>query len=46
VASNGRVAVTVNGNTQAEILYMVSPAQFFSLAGMGDATARVDFFQQ
>jgi hypothetical protein len=46
VASNGRVAVTVNGNTQAEILYLVSPTQFFSLAGMGDATARVDVFQQ
>jgi hypothetical protein len=46
VATNGRVAVTETGNPEAEILYMVSPSQFFSLAGSGDTTARVDVFQQ
>jgi hypothetical protein len=51
VQSSGRVAVTENGNTQAQILYMVSPAtvspaQFFLLSGQGDPTARVDIFQQ
>ena len=51
VAPSGRVAVTENGNTQAQILYMVSPAtvspaQFFLLSGQGDPTARVDIFQQ
>lgn len=46
VAANGRVVVTENGNTEAEILYMVSPAQFFAMSGKGDATARVDIFQQ
>jgi hypothetical protein len=51
VESSGRVTVTENGNTQAAILYMVSPAtvtpaQFFSLSGQGDTTARVDIFEQ
>jgi hypothetical protein len=45
VATNGRVQVTQNGNPEAEILYMVSPAQFVSLSGQGDPTARVDIFQ-
>lgn len=45
VATNGRVQVTQSGNPEAEILYMVSPTQFFSLSGQGDPTARVDMFQ-
>jgi len=44
--SSGRVTVTESGNTQAQILYMVSPQQFFALSGQGDSTARVDIFQQ
>ena len=44
--SSGRVTVTENGNTEAAILYMVSPAQFFLLSGQKDTTARVDIFQQ
>lgn len=54
VEASGRVAVTVNGNSTAEILYLVSPppvppaqgppGQFFSLTE--DSTARVDIFQQ
>jgi hypothetical protein len=43
VALSGRVDVKENGNP-AEILYLVSPAQFFSLDV--DATARVDIFAQ
>lgn len=46
VAANGRVAVAENGNPSAEILYMVTPAQFFAMSGSGDTTARVDIFQQ
>jgi hypothetical protein len=51
VEASGRVAVTENGNPQAAILYMVSPAtvspaQFFFLSGQNDPTARVDIFQQ
>jgi hypothetical protein len=46
VESSGRVAVTENGNTQAAILYMISPAQFFFLSGQNDPIARVDIFQQ
>jgi len=46
VEASGRVTVTENGNTQAEILYMIAPAQFFALGGQGDSTARVDLFQQ
>jgi hypothetical protein len=46
VESSGRVTVAETGNTQAAILYMVSPAQFFSLSGQNDTTARVDIFQQ
>jgi hypothetical protein len=45
VASNGRVAVAVNGNPEAQILYMISPSQFYALAGSEDPTARVDSFQ-
>ena len=41
VAADGRVVVT---GVLTEILYMVSPEQFFSLAS--DSTARVDIFQQ
>jgi len=44
--SSGRATVTENGNNQAQILYMISPAQFFALSGQGDSTARVDSFQQ
>lgn len=46
VASNGRATVTVNTNPEYQILYMVSPAQFFVLGGSEDPTARVDIFQQ
>jgi hypothetical protein len=46
VASSGRVAVAVNGNPEAQILYMISPSQYYALAGSGDATARVDNYQQ
>ena len=42
---HGRVVVTQNGNTEAGILYLISPSQYFSLAGAG-ATARVDMFAQ
>jgi hypothetical protein len=46
VASSGRVVVQENQNT-VEILYMVSPTEFFALdAATGDTTARVDIFQQ
>jgi hypothetical protein len=45
VATNGRVAVAENGNPSAEILYMVTSAQFFAMSGSGDTTARVDIFQ-
>ena len=46
VAANGRVVVQVNQST-VEILYMVSPQEFFALdAATGDTTARVDIFQQ
>ena len=41
-----RVVVTENGST-TEILYLVSPTEFFALdAANGDTTARVDIFQQ
>jgi hypothetical protein len=43
VASSGRAVLTVNGNT-TNILYMVLPSQYFSLAT--DSTARVDNFAQ
>jgi Putative Ig domain len=43
VPPNGRVVVTENGNPE-EILYLVTPAQFFALSA--DPTARVDIFQQ
>jgi hypothetical protein len=44
--SHGRVLVTLNGN-DANILYMVSSAEFFALsADPADASARVDIFQQ
>jgi hypothetical protein len=43
VAPNGRVLVTENKNP-TEVLYLVSPAQFFSLST--DASARVDIFGQ
>jgi hypothetical protein len=43
VASDGRVVVTQNQGT-VDILYLVSPAEFFSLSA--DPTARVDIFQQ
>ena len=46
VESSGRVTVTESGNTQVQILYMVSPAEFFAMTGQGDVTARVDIFQQ
>jgi hypothetical protein len=46
VASSGRVAVAVNGNPEAQILYMISPSQYYALAGSGDTTARVDNYQQ
>ena len=46
VANNGRVAVAVNGNPEAQILYMISASQYFALAGSGDTTARVDAYQQ
>jgi hypothetical protein len=46
VASSGRVAVAVNGNPEAQILYMISPSQYYGLAGSGDTTARVDNYQQ
>jgi hypothetical protein len=46
VASTGRVVVQEKGN-QTEILYLVSPAEFFALsADPTDPTARVDIFQQ
>jgi hypothetical protein len=44
--THGRVVVTENGNTEAGILYLISPSQYFSLVGSGDATARVDMFAQ
>jgi hypothetical protein len=44
VAANGRGTVTVNGNPSYQILYMITPAQFFAL--LGDTTARVDNYQQ
>jgi len=41
-----RIVVTENGST-TEILYLVSPTEFFALdAATGDTTARVDIFQQ
>jgi Putative Ig domain len=42
---NGRVPITQSGNpVPLNILYLVSPTQFFSLST--DPTARVDIFQQ
>ena len=43
VATSGRVVVSQNQST-VDILYMILPAQFFSLST--DPTARVDLFQQ
>jgi hypothetical protein len=44
--AQGRVVVTENSNT-AEILYLISPTQFFALDALStDPTARVDIFQQ
>ena len=41
-----RIVVTETGST-VEILYLVSPQEFFALdAAAGDTTARVDIFQQ
>ena len=43
VEADGRVVVTENGGT-AEILYLVSPTQFFSMST--DTNARMDLFAQ
>ena len=43
VAMNGRVPITLNGNT-TDILYLITSGQFVALST--DATARVDVFQQ
>jgi Putative Ig domain len=44
--AHGRVVVTENTNT-TEILYLVSPTEFFALDALStDPTARVDIFQQ
>jgi hypothetical protein len=44
--AQGRVVVTENGNT-TEVLYLVSPTEFFALDALStDPTARVDIFQQ
>ena len=43
-AATGRFTATLGSTT--EILYMVSPSQYFALGGATDPTARVDAFQQ
>jgi hypothetical protein len=43
VPMNGRVAITLNGNT-LDILYLITTGQFVALST--DASARVDIFQQ
>jgi hypothetical protein len=43
VPMNGRVAITLNGNT-VDILYLITTGQFVALST--DPTARVDLFQQ
>jgi len=44
--AHGRVVVTENGNT-TEILYLISPTQFFALSALStDPSARMDIFEQ